>query len=763
MTAFLLRLVVFTSFWLASVAAYAQTYIIEDIEIEGLERITAGTALTYLPITVGDTFDDSLSADVVRGLFQSGLFSDVRLARRDNVLIILVQERPAINEIRFDGNREIPSEALTEALRTVGLQRGRVFNQTVLDRVEGELRQQYLARGRYNAEIAIEITELPRNRVDIDIRIAEGQAARIRGVNIVGNEAFSNRELTRGFESGIPRWWAFWSRRDQYAREKLAGDIEGLRSRYLDAGFLEFDVTSTQVTLTPDREDLFITINVEEGVRYSIGEITVAGQLVVPEEELLALIQIASGETFSRRQVINAAERISRRLGVEGYALTNVNPIPEVDADSRIVDLTFFIDPGPRVYVRRMLITGQERTQESVYRREFRQMEGTWYNVDLVDRSRTRVQRLPFVESVSVEMVRVEGREDEVDLVFTVVERLSGTISIGAGFSQDQGIIASAGLSQDNFLGSGNQVNISLSASAATQAFNFSVLNPHYTIHGATRGFSLFYRKVDASEIDISRYTSNRFGANVIYGFPLSEVNTLSLEPGFEKVEIITASGVSERILERLERDGDDYLLWRARLAFTHDSRNRVIMAEEGRRHRLSFDIALPGSDLEYFRSTYEGQELFRLSEDYTLSLSSGIGYGSAYGKTEDLPFFEHFFAGGIDTVRGFRASSLGPDDGVPNFDPFGGAFRTIASAELFFPAPFAADNRSLRMSGFVDAGQVFESIQKFSGDEIRVSAGLALNWISPVGALSFSYGIPLRDQSQDRRQEVQFKLGSGF
>lgn len=763
MTRQLLRALILLILMFCSGPLFSQAYVIEDIEIEGLERITAGTALTYMPVGVGDRFDDARSAEVVRALFQSGFFSDVRLARRGNVLVIIVEERPAINEIRFSGNKDIASEALSEALRSVGLQRGRVFNRNILERIEAELRQQYLSRGRYNVEIAVEITELPRNRVDIDISIVEGNVARIRGVNVVGNEAFSNRELTRRFESGIPRWWAFLSRRDQYSREKLSGDIETLRSLYLDAGFLNFDVGSTQVTLTPDRQDIYITINVDEGDQHVIGDVSLAGDLVVPEAELATLLRLEPGETFSRRRIVDAAERISRRLGVDGYAFASVNPIPEVDDATKRVSLTFFVDPGPRIYVRRIVVTGQESTQESVYRRELRQMESAWYNVDLVDRSQTRVQRLPFVESASFEIVRVGGRDDEVDLVLSVKERFSGRVNLGLGFSQDQGVIASAGLNQNNFLGTGNRFNLSLSISKAVRLFNLSVLNPHYTVHGASRGFSLFYRKIDAAEIDISRYTANRYGGNITYGFPLSEFNTLTFEPGIERVEIVTAEGVSEEILKRLDRDGREFDVWRTRVALTHDSRNRVVMPEEGRRHRISAEITLPGSDLEYYRVTYDAQELLRLSENYTLSFSAGVGYGDSYGGTVELPFFEHFFAGGIDTVRGFRESSLGPSDGPPNNDPFGGTFRTNGSVELFFPAPFAADNRALRMSTFVDAGQVFARPGDFSSDEIRISGGVSLNWISPLGALSLSYGIPLRDRPGDRMQAVQFKLGGGF
>lgn len=746
---------------LASGGLWAQSYVIEDIEIEGLERITAGTALSYLPVQVGDVFDDSRSGEVIRALFQTGFFADVELARRGNVLVVIVQERPAINEIRFSGNRDIPSEGLTDALGGVGLQRGRVFNRNTLDQIENELRQQYLARGRYNVQIDIEITELPRNRVDIDITIAEGRVAKIRKVNVVGNEAFDDREITRRFESGVPPWWAFLSRRDNYSREKLAGDLERLRSRYLDDGFLNFDVDSTQVTLTPDRRDIFITINIDEGEQFRISEVDLAGDLVVPIEELRSLVDVGPGEIFSRRRVVDSAERITRRLGVEGFAFANVNPIPQVDEQNREVALTFFVDPGPRVYVRRINITGNTRTQETVYRRELRQMEGGWFNGDQVDRSRTRLQRLPFVETVSIETRRVPGSEDQVDLEITVQERLSGALSLGAGYSQSQGILLTASLSQDNFMGSGNRVTLALSTSPVSQLVNLSVLNPHYTIHGATRGFSVFYQKIDAEEANISRFTSNRYGVNVTYGIPFSEFDTLSIRPGYENIEILTVDTTPVEITDFLEREGSQYDMFSAEVSYTHDTRDRVIFASSGRRHQLGAEVTVPGSDLQYYRLTYNGQELIKLSDAYSLSLSLGLGYGDGYGGTDDLPFFENFFAGGIRSVRGFADNSLGPLDS--NNDPFGGALRATSSAELYFPMPLAAENESVRMSAFVDAGQVYESFSDFEADEIRVSTGLALTWLSPVGPLSFSYGVPLREKSGDDTQALQFLLGASF
>jgi outer membrane protein insertion porin family len=761
MTRYLLQALMLSTLLAVSGMLWAQSYVIEDIEIEGLERIAAGTALTYLPVQVGDSFDDSRSPEVIRALFQTGFFSNVELARRGNVLVVVVEERAAINDIRFTGNKDIPTDALNEALRSAGLQRGRIFNQTVLDRIESELRQQYLARGRYNVDIDIEVDELPRNRVDIDITISEGQVAKIREINIVGNEAFTNAQLTRRFESGVPGWWAFLSRRDNYSRQKLAGDLELLRSYYLDAGFLNFDIESTQVTLTPDRKDIYIAINVDEGDSFRIGSVNLAGDLVVPEEELRELIQVVPGETFSRREVVESSEQMIRRLTRDGFAFANVNPVPEIDEASQEVALTFLVDPGPRVYVRRIEISGNSRTQEAVYRRELRQLEGAWFNGELVDRSRVRLQRLPFVETVNIETRRVPGSTDEVDLEISLTERMSGAVSLGVGYSQNQGLLLTGSLSQDNFMGSGNRVTLSLSTSEVSQLFNLSVLNPHYTINGASRGFSVFYQEVDAEEANISRYASNRYGFNVSYGIPFSEFGTLSIRPGFENVQIETVATTPAEVLDFLEREGDEYTLFPIEMAYTYDTRDRVIFAESGRRHRVGAEVTIPGSDLEYYLLTYSGQEIFQLADRYSLSFSVGLGYGEGYGDPGELPFFENLFAGGIRSVRGFEDNSLGPRDS--NNDPFGGSFRTTASAELYFPMPLAAENEAVRMSAFVDAGQVFESIDEFDGGDVRVSTGLALTWMSPVGPLSFSYGYPVVKEDGDELQEFQFLLGASF
>ena len=742
--------------------AVDRDFVVADIELEGLQRIAPGTVLTYLPVSVGDSIAAGQSADIIRALFATGFFSDVSLRRRDDVLIVVMEERPAINEIRISGNRDIKTDQLLDALRQVGMARGRVFNRTVLERMENELLQQYFARGKYNVQVDVEVESLARNRVDVVIDIAEGRVARIQQVRVVGNEVLSERELTRRLESGSKRWYNPFSRRNQYSRQKLAGDLETLRSRYLDDGYVNFNIDSTQVTLTPDRRDIYVTINLDEGEQYVVREINLAGNLIVSEEELRSLLEIAPGDVFSRRQITNSANAISRRLGDEGYAFANVNPIPELTEEGNEVALTFFVDPGQRVYVRRINFTGNARTQDEVFRREMRQMEGGWYSTSNVERSRVRLQRLPYVENVNLETRRVPGTDDQVDLDISVTERLSGSFMVGLGYSQSQGLLFNTSLSQDNFFGSGNRVSVAFNNSRVNRIYSFSFFNPYYTIDGVSRGFDIFYRETDAAEADISRYSSDRFGLSVTYGIPLTEFNTFRITPGFESVRIKTSDRTPNEITDFLrDNDGPDFNLYTLNASLTHDTRDRTVFAERGNLQRVNLEVALPGSDLEYYRVDYRNQYFLPVRENLTLKLHGEAAYGDAYGNTSDLPFFEKYFAGGTRSVRGFRDFSLGPTDS--NNDPFGGNFRVVGGAELIFPPPFLDNMPSVRVSLFLDAGQVYASYDDFDAGEIRYAVGAGMTWLSPVGALTFSLAKPLNDKPEDRTQSFQFNIGASF
>ena len=515
----------------------APSFDVEDIEVEGLQRIEAGTVFTYLPIKVGDTFDERRSAEILRELFKTGFFSDVSLFHRGNILIVTVKERPAIADINFSGNKDISDEDLTTALKGVGIAKGRVFNRSILERLENELLQQYFARGKYNVQVDTTVSELPRNRVDIDIDISEGEVARIKRINIVGNKDFDDGELKDDFDSGIPPWYLFFSGKDKYSKQKLAGDLEKLRSLYLDQGYLKFNIDSTQVSITPDKRDIYITINIDEGDKYTVNEVKLAGNFIVPEEELRNLLVIHKGEIFSRSKVVETTDAISRRLGNEGYAFANINPIPEVDDTKREVSITFFIDPGQRIYVRRINFLGNDATRDEVFRREMRQLEGGWYSLKNIDLSRRRLERLSYVESVDIKTERVSGIDDLVDLDITIKERLSGSFAIGAGFSQAQGLLFNLSLTQDNFLGTGRKVGIRFDNSAANTIYSFSYTNPYYTIDGVSRGFSLSYSETDAAEANVSDYFADQFAGNVNYGIPLTEVDTVRASGGVDNIK----------------------------------------------------------------------------------------------------------------------------------------------------------------------------------------------------------------------------------
>lgn len=747
--------------WLALGTARADVFVVGDIEVEGLQRISAGTVFTYLPVKVGQTFDEAESPAVVRDLYATGFFEDVQLRRRDDILIVVVTERPSIAEITFEGNNDIPSDQLKEVLKQVGIAKGRVLNRSVLERLQRELQQQYFARGKYNVKIDTTVDKLPRNRVDIAIVISEGQVAKIREVTIVGNEDYAEEDLLDELDSGVPHPLALASSRDEYSKQKLAGDLERLRSVYLDSGYVQFNIDSTQVSITPDKKDIYVTINVEEGEQYNIAEVKLAGNLVLPEEEIQSLVTVRAGDIFSRKKVTDTTAAITRRLGDAGYAFANVNPIPEIDEEKREVSLTLFVDPGQRVYVRRINFIGNYKTRDEVFRREMRQMEGAWYSASDIDRSKTRVQRLVFVESVNIETKRVPGLDDQVDLDVSITERLAGSFVIGAGYSQGQGVLFNMSLSQDNFMGSGKRVSVAVNNSQVNQIYSLSYTNPYHTIDGVSRGFTLFYRKTDTDAANVARYNTNRYGGNLNYGIPLSEYDSARFSVGYDKTELILSSGAAQELTEFVNDYGDRYDTYSVEAGLTHDTRDRVIFPTRGNLQRLSLEAAAPGSDLEYWKSTYSNRQNFSLWGDVTFGIEGEVSYGEGYADTYDLPFFEKFYAGGIRSLRGYKTNSLGPRDS--NNDPYGGNFRVLGGAELVFPPPGMADVTSFRMSLFLDAGNVFADFQSFDANEIRTSAGVAAAWLSPVGPLTFSLARALNDKPGDELEAFQFSLGAGF
>jgi len=742
--------------------AQAASFVVRDIQVEGLQRISAGTVFNYLPVQVGSTISEKDHPEIIRALFKTGFFSDVNLERRGDVLVVTVTERPAIAEVKLVGNKDISTDDLKKALTGIGLAEGRVFDRSLLDKVEQELLQQYYSRGRYGVRIKSQVQALERNRVAITLDIAEGEVASITRINIVGNKAFSDKELLKQLQSATSGWFSFFTKDDQYSKQKLGADLESLRSFYLDRGYLKFNVESTQVSITPDKKDVYITINVSEGEPYTVQDAQLAGEFgVVPEQDLRKLITIKSGETFSRAKMTEVAKKISERLGEEGYSLANINTVPQLDDENKKVALTFVVDPGKRVYVRRINFQGNSKTEDEVLRRELRQMEGGWVSTKDLDRSKTRLQRLEYLESVNVETAPVPGTNDQVDVNYTLVERSSGSLMFGVGYGQESGLLLNVSLVQNNFLGTGNQLGIIFNNSDIGQNYSLSFNNPYYTLDGISLGFRFYYRDIDSSELNTANYVQNAFGGQINLGFPLNEFDTLRVSPGYEHVWIDTTPETPKEILDYLGENGDSYDQFKLDVSWAHDTRDRALFPTSGGLTQLSAEIAVPGSTAEFYKLNSRAVVYFPLSRWLTWSVGGEVGYGDGYGNSAGLPFFENFYAGGLRSVRGFKSNTLGPR--YSNDEPSGGAFKTTASTQLILPVPFVEKAENVRVAAFFDIGNVFSTVDEFDVGELRYSAGLAGLWVSPFGPIVLSVAAPLNAESGDEEENFQFSFGVPF
>lgn len=739
----------------------AEPFVVEDIRLEGLQRISAGTVFNYLPVQIGDAIDASRVAEAVRALYGTGFFSDVSLGREGATLVVSVVERPSIAEIEFAGNKSVGTEQLLESLKQVGFATGQVFNRSTFDQVEQELQRTYFSLGKYAAEIKSTVTPLERNRVAIRFDIAEGQVAKIRRINVVGNEVYDDDELLGLFKLKTSGWRTLFSSADQYSKQKLAADLEVLRSYYLDRGYINFNIDSTQVSITPDKKHIYITINVTEGGRYTIKDIKLAGDLIVPEKELFPNVTINRGDVFSRQSVTDTTQRLTERLGEEGYAFANVNAVPEIDEQEREVALTFFIDAGKRVYVRRINFKGNTKTRDEVLRREMRQLEGGWFSTRAVERSRVRLERLGYFSEVNVETPPVPGTADQVDVDISVVEQPSGSFVAGLGFSQAQGIVINASISQDNFLGTGDRVKAIFNTSEINRIFSVSYLDPYYTLDGISRGFDAYYEDIDAAAANVSDYTLDRIGGGGRLGVPTSEFDFLNLGLIAEQRRFRIGAFPSQEVLQFQEDNGDRFLEFLLTASWSRDDRNRRIFPDRGMLNRVAGELAVPGSDLTFYKLTYQNQTFVPLYPPYTMMLGGEVGYGDGYGSTQGLPLIDNFFAGGIRTVRGFEANTLGPRDSLGR--PLGGSFKLVGNVELLLPIPFVQDIRSVRLSGFFDIGNVFASVDDFDVGELRYSVGIGGTWLSPIGPLSLSFAVPLNDRSGDDTQPLQFTIGTSF
>ncbi|WP_420600082.1 outer membrane protein assembly factor BamA [Neptuniibacter sp.] len=757
--------------WASIAQANTASFVVEDIRLEGLQRVSPGIVFRNFPVNAGDQVTSEALARSTRQLFQSGYFDDIQLLREDSVLILQLQERPAVSLIRLEGNKVLEDEALLDGLKQTGLQEGDVFKRATLEQIKQDLVRVYASQGRYGASVETDVESLPGNRVALNINIKEGSIATIQHINIVGNSVYSDEELRDLFSLKLPNFWSFYKKDDRYARQKLSGDLERLRSYYLDSGYVNFSIDSTQVSITPDKRHVFITVNVSEGEKYTIREVDIAGDMVVSEEDLLEVVRVESGQTFSRRLITQSQDALVQRIGDEGYMFANISPAPELH-DDNTVTVKFFLDPGKRTYVRRINVRGNTRTADDVIRQHLKQMEAAVASNELIEQSKIRLEKTGYFKTVNVETVPVPGTDDQVDIEYSVEEQQSGSFSASVGFSQSSGIILGFQLQQDNFLGTGKKVGVGISNSDTLTEYSYSFVDPYYTVDGVSRGFNVYYRERDFDEDNTSAFSTDEFGGGVNFGYPIDEYQRLNFGASIEQVTINTNSfSTPAEITQFLNDEGNDYLNFTLSAGWSDNHLNRGFFPTKGYSQSASIEVGIPGSDLSYYRALYNAKWYQPLTDDryWIVSLKGRLGYGGELGDNE-YPFYKHFYAGGLKTVRGYEQNSLGPRDSLD--DPFGGDVMITGGAEFIFPVPFVKDKSSWRTLFFVDGGNVFDSNCSSVStncedgvklDELRFSAGFGLSWLTPIGPLSIALSVPLNDKEDDETEVFQFALGQTF
>lgn len=765
------RLVALALLMMWGVAEARDPVTVRDIRIEGIQRIEAGTVFSYLPIRAGDVLDDDRSDQALKALFDTGFFKDVRLELEGDVLVVIVEERPSIASIEVEGSKEFPADALKSSLQELGLGIARTFDRALLDKAEQELKRQYNARGKYAATVTTTVTPLERNRVGIRFAVVEGEAAKIRQIRILGTKVFKEAELVDQLTLRTPDWLSWYTRNDQYSKQKLQADLETLRSFYLNRGYLEFNVEGTQVSLTPDRKSIYITISVTEGEPYKVTDVKLAGEFLVPEEELRKLIKVAPGETYSRERLNASTKAISDRLSNDGYAFSNVNAAPEIDKENRTAAFTLFIDPGRRVYVRRIVVNGNTKTRDEVVRREFRQMEGGWYSAAQIEASKRRVDRTNYFSEVGIETPAVPGSSDQIDVNVKVKEKSTGAITLGGGFSSD-GFLLSSSVSQANVLGSGNSIGIAANTGRINTVYSISFTNPYSTVDGVSRGFDLYKRRSDLALLSFGpRYNTDSIGGGVRFGVPINETDTINLGLAAEATDLEVFDCDNPDSTARSFRSACAYV---ARQGTSNSgvigsagwARNRldsIILPRKGSRQRATLEFGVPGLDLKYYKFTYDHLYYTPLVGDLTLKLNAEVGYAAGFGGSE-LPFFKNFYAGGITSVRGFRTSNIGPKDGEGTLArPTGGNQRLVTSAEVMYLIPGLGKERNARISTFVDAGLIRNSLENSPDDGARISTGIGLYFVSPFGPIQLAISKPLNPGPNDVTQTFQFTMGQNF
>lgn len=734
-------------------------FTITDIRVEGIQRTEAGTVFSYLPVKVGETMNDEQAAVAIRALYGTGFFKDVRLEVEQGVLIVLVKERPSIASIQVNGVKDFPKDQLKDNMKYAGLAEARIFDKGALEKATQELKRQYVARGKYGVSVVSKVTELERNRVGVVFDVVEGEVSKIKQINIVGNKTFAEDDLLDLMKLSTPDWMSWISKNDQYSKQKLSADMEAMRSFYMDGGYLEFAINSTQISITPDKKDIYITININEGDKYTVSKISVSGNTLVAKEEIESLIKVKAGDNYSRKALSETSKVVGERLAADGYAFANINAIPELNKDKHEVAFNFVIDPGQRVYIRRINIAGNTKTRDEVIRREFRQVEGAWFDVEKIKKSKQRADRLDYFSEVNVETPQVQGTADQMDVNVSVKEKSTGSFTVGAGINSGEGLVFSGGVTQANLFGSGNHLSTQLNTSKINQNISVSYTNPYYTDEGLSRGFDIYKRNVNATSIAISQYTSSTLGGGVRFGIPIKEDQSISMGLSVEKTAIGLTARSPARYVSYVNTFGGTNTTVLGTLGWGRDTRDSAIYTTQGTVQRAYMEVALPVMDMRYYKLNYEHQWFYPLTSNLTLMTNGMAGVGGGYGGKQ-MPFFKNFYAGGTGSVRGYEANSLGPRD-ASNLT-LGGTRRVVGSMELMTPIPGIKD-KSVRMSAFLDAGGVYGPGDLPGSAGLRASTGAAVTWLSPMGPLKFSYGVPLNKQAVDRLQKFQFTLGSMF
>ncbi|MFT7243246.1 MAG: outer membrane protein insertion porin family [Candidatus Azotimanducaceae bacterium] len=771
MTRIKILLAVFT----AAMCLQAQAFTISDIRVEGLQRVSAGTVFAAIPVNVGDDLTESDMRTVVRQIFDTGSFDDVKIGREGSVMVIVVKERPAIDSIEIEGNKAIKTEALLDGLSKSGLSEGEIFKKVTLEHIRADLERQYVSQGRYGANIITTLEDLPRNRVAIKIDVTEGDVAGIRHINIVGNKVYDDATLLDLIELKLPSLFSFYTKDDRYSREKLSGDLETLESQYLDRGYLNFSIDSTQVAIAPNKEDVYITMNITEGEVFLINDVEIAGELQdIPEAGIRGLLFVQPGQKFSRQLITSSEEQIEAALGNAGYTFASATGQPVALDEGNEVDVKFFIDAGKRAYVRRINFRGNTFTKDEVLRREMRQLEGGWASNAYIERSKVRLERLGFFREVNVETPAVAGTDDQIDVTYTVEEQPSGSISATVGYAQDSGLLLGASYQENNVFGTGNSVNVGVNHSDFQTSYNLSFFDPYYTVDGVSRGYSVFYRKSDFDQRNIARFSTDSFGGSVNFGYPISEISRVSFSVGYENTDIKEGIFPAQEISQFLNREGNEFDLFTLKAAYSMSALNRGLLPTGGRSQTISIETTIPGSELEFYRINYSGQIFFPITRAFTLRLATDLGYGDSFGGTETYPFYKNFYAGGFGSVRGYETNTLGPRstpspaDPFNDPDPIGGNVAIGFNAEIIFPLPFIEDQRQMKSLFFVDGGNVFNTncleistvCRDISDGELRYTAGFAMTWITGFAPISFSLSVPLNEKDGDETESFQFELG---